>query len=272
MDLIVHPGSRIAKLPKAARLPALLARNLRNYIRPVSDKLFTNPFHGFVYHNDGMATAHYSPFLEDPHFNEAYRQMAAWWWQGRYLDVRWRTWVLTKCAAQCTMLSGSFIEFGVYRAGYSFMILTIAGLRKDQRFFLFDTFQGVPGTNLTEAELQTGFGGSLADTSVAHVQQVLSDWSGNTVIVEGDIFDTLPDTETGAVAFCHLDLNASEPTKLALDYVYPRLLPSGMIVMDDYGYRGFEEQRAIIDDFFADKPEKPIALPTGQGLIVKLMQ
>ena len=54
--------------------------------------------------------------------------MAAWWWHGRTLDVRWRMWVLVQCATQCAALPGSFVEFGVYRAGCAFMILTLAGL------------------------------------------------------------------------------------------------------------------------------------------------
>lgn len=32
----------------------------------------------------------------------------------------------------------------------------------------------------------------------------------------------------------------------------------------------YEDQRRVIDEFFADKPERVIALPTGQGLVVKL--
>jgi hypothetical protein len=42
-----------------------------------------------------------------------------------------------------------------------------------------------------------------------------------------------------------------------------------MIVMDDYGQIDYQEQRLIIDGFFADKREKLISLPMGQGLVVK---
>lgn len=177
---------------------------------------------------------------------------------------------MTRCAAQCKVLPGSFVEFGVYRAGCAFMVLTLAGLGKDQRFYLFDTFEGVPASNLSEAERQSGLAGRYGDGSLDHVKDVLSPWRSSTVLVEGDVFETLPQTETGAVAFCHLDLNATAPTRRALEYVYPRLLPSAMIVMDDYGHREFDEQRRVIDAFFADKPERPIAVPSGQGLVVKI--
>lgn len=270
MDVAIRPSSRIARLPRAARVPALLVRNARDRARAVADKVLLERLYGFVYHADGLATVHHSPCLDDRRFNAAYDEMAAWWWHGRAVDVRWRMWVLTESAARCAALPGAFAEFGVYRGGCAFMVLTLAGLEAERRFYLFDTFRGVPETNLTDAERAGEFGGRHADTSRGHVERVLAPWSATTELVEGDIFETLPRTETGPVAFCHLDLNASAPTERALAYLYPRLLPSAMIVMDDYAYRGYDVQRGVIDAFFADKPERPLALPTGQGLVVKV--
>jgi hypothetical protein len=267
VDLTVYERSRIARLPKIARGPALFARNVRDI---VLDSFVMKRLYGFVYHSDGMATVHYSPFLENPRFSAAYEQMVSWWRTDGVWDNRWRMWFLTQCAEQCRALSGSFVEFGAYRGGCAFMILAMADLEDDQRFYLFDTFGGIPESNLTESERDAGFGGRLADTSVAHIQSVLARWCTSIVTVKGDIFDTLPGTETGPVAFCHLDLNASAPTLRALEYVYSRLLPSGMIVMDDYTQREYDDQRLAVDAFFADKPERPLALPTGQGLIVKI--
>ncbi|MFT4037914.1 MAG: TylF/MycF/NovP-related O-methyltransferase [Thermomicrobiales bacterium] len=224
---------------------------------------------GFEYLSDGMATAHYSPFRDDAGFERAYQELIQWWWQGRALDVRWRMWIMTQCARQCAALPGAFVEFGVYRGGCAFMILDQAPLRKEQRFYLFDTYAGIPESNLTTAETDAGFGGRLADTSIAHVKSVLGRWPDTFDIVAGDVFDTLETVQTGPIAFCHLDLNASAPSLRALEYVYDRLLPSGMIVMDDYTQYEFADQRKIVDAFFQDRPEVPLALPTGQGLIVK---
>src|SRR5215217_3362328 len=225
VDLIVTPESRIARLPKAARLPALLVRNVVDLAKTTSNGLLRRSY-GFVYVSYGMATAHHSPFLNDRRFNNAYGEMASWWWHGRYRDVRWTMWFLSQCAAQCKALSGSFIEFGVGRAGCAFMILSMAELETDQRFYLFDTFSGIPESSLMESERDLELAGRHANTSVEHVKQVLRKWSSNIVLVIGDVFETLPEIETGPIAFCHLDLNASAPTKLALEYLYPRLIPS----------------------------------------------
>jgi hypothetical protein len=42
-----------------------------------------------------------------------------------------------------------------------------------------------------------------------------------------------------------------------------------MVVMDDYGFAGYEEQRRVIDEFFLERSEVVIALPTGQALFIK---
>jgi hypothetical protein len=68
-----------------------------------------------------------------------------------------------------------------------------------------------------------------------------------------------------------MDLNASAPTQVALEYAYPRLVPGGVIVFDDYGWNPVSfEQRDVIDEFCRSVPESLIALPSGQALLTKL--
>jgi len=68
-----------------------------------------------------------------------------------------------------------------------------------------------------------------------------------------------------------MDLNASAPTRLALEYAYPRLVPGGAIVFDDYGWNADSyEQRDVIHEFCEPLPESLIALPSGQAFLIKL--
>jgi O-methyltransferase len=55
-----------------------------------------------------------------------------------------------------------------------------------------------------------------------------------------------------------------------LEHAYGRLVPGGVIVFDDYGGPGYEQQRALIDGFMRERPEEIVALPTGQALLTKL--
>ncbi len=220
----------------------------------------------YLYENDGVATMHLSPFLKEENFDARYKG-AGDAWEGK--DLRWRVWILTRSAAHCARLDGSFAEFGVYRAGCAFMILSESLPHPRRSYYLFDTFAGIPDSNLTERETAEGFAGRLADVSLAQVQARLGRWTDRLVYVVGDIFKTLPETETGPLAFVHLDLNAAAVTEFALRYVWSRLLPSGIVVFDDYGWEGYQDQRLLVDAFFAEQKEALIALPTGQALAIK---
>ncbi len=263
MDLTVYPNTRIARLPAALRPPALLARNLI----PAALRRYR-----YVYRSTDLATSNLSPFLEDPAFQGIYARVADHWFGGD-VDVRWRAWVLAHFARQRRGLPagapGNFAEFGVYRGGYAFIVLSIADLAPSQRYFLFDTFDGIPDDNLLERERAQGLGGEWADTSVHEVVDLLSPWRDQIEICEGDVFETLSETETGELSFVHLDLNASAPTVAALEYAYPRLLPGAVLVFDDYGCSRYEDQRLRIDEFFSGRSEDPVALPTGQALVIK---
>lgn len=253
--------SRPRWLPTAAR------RALGALIRRTGWK----PQPRYVYQSDGLATVHYSPFLHDPEFSHLYDEMAADWFVEFRADVRWRMWMLTRLARQASLRQGNFAEFGVYRAGCAFMVLALTPPARDRIMYLFDTYAGIPEAHLAQRERRRGLGGLLANTSVELVEQRLLRFDGRYAVCAGDVFETLPATETGPLAFAHVDLNTAAATRHVLEYSYARLVPGAAIVFDDYGYGDDDtlDERAEIDAFFGDKPESVIALPTGQAFVIK---
>jgi hypothetical protein len=212
-----------------------------------------------------------SPFAADREWDELYWRVEADWFPNWHADLRWRVWILTRLARQVRGLEGNFAEFGVFRGGTAYMTLDATEpIPAERRFYLFDTFAGTPSEELTETEESEGLGeGTYAGTSAEHVAGFLERWSETIEIREGDVADTLRDTETGPLALVHMDLNASAPTQLALDYAYARLVAGGIVVFDDYGDPTYRDQRAVVDRFFAERPEEPIALPTGQAFVIR---
>ncbi|MBX5440682.1 MAG: class I SAM-dependent methyltransferase [Solirubrobacteraceae bacterium] len=257
MDWSVAPGTRIARLPRPLQVPAVLLREILPHRRP------------WTYDADGLATVHHSPFLEDEAFARSYDRMAADWFRDEVVDVRWRMWLLTRWARYARAVPGAYAEFGTYRGGCARMILATAELDPGRRFHLFDTYAGIPEARLTPAEREARFAGRLADTSAGDVRELLSPWDPVPNVVAGDVFDTFPATETGPIAFAHIDLNAAAPTEHVLVHVLERLAPGGAIVFDDYGWAGYEDQRARIDAVVAGRPEELIALPTGQAVLLR---
>jgi O-methyltransferase len=275
VDWTVHPDTPISRLPRLLQYPALLLRNVLGFLRlmprPASEPL-EPASSDYVYEADGVATAYFSPFLVDAEWSRAYEKMARDWYPDEPgFDIRWRMWILTSVARQVRDLRGDVVEFGVYRAGCAQMILGTVGLAPGARYHLFDTFAGIPDSELTDREREEGYAGRLADTSAELVAERLGRWRDALVFHVGDVFDTVPEADTGPLSLVHMDLNASAPTRLALEYAYPRLVPGGTIVFDDYGWNPTSfEQRDVIDELCRALPETVIALPSGQALLTKL--
>jgi hypothetical protein len=57
-------------------------------------------------------------------------------------------------------------------------------------------------------------------------------------LVKGNVFDTLPkylsDSPETRIALLHLDVDVKEKTDFALELLYDRMVPRGIIVFDDY--------------------------------------
>ena len=64
-------------------------------------------------------------------------------------------------------------------------------------------------------------------------------------------------------------MNCAPPELAALRHFWPRLVPGGVVLMDDYAYMGFDEQGAAFDAWARETGIPILALPTGQGLIIK---
>jgi O-methyltransferase len=277
VDWTVHPDSPISRLPRALRYPALVLRNLLEFLRLMpkpSVPASPPPRPDYVYEADGLATMYFSPFLADADWSRTYEEMARDWYPDRPgLDIRWRMWLLTSVARQVRGLPGDIAEFGVYRAGCARMILETVGLSGPKRYHLFDTFSGIPDSELTDRERDEGYAGRLTDTSVEIVEERLASWREALVFHAGDVLETVPRAQIDGLSLVHMDLNASAPTRLALEYSYPRLVPGGTIVFDDYGWNpATYEQRDVIDRFCTAIPENVMALPSGQALLIKLPQ
>jgi hypothetical protein len=71
------------------------------------------------------------------------------------------------------------------------------------------------------------------------------------------------------VAFLHLDMNCALPERSALEFFWPRLSLGGVVLFDDYTYFGHNSQTEEIDAAARSLGIRILALPTGQGLIVK---
>jgi predicted O-methyltransferase YrrM len=74
-------------------------------------------------------------------------------------------------------------------------------------------------------------------------------------VVKGDILETLPkyvsDNPGFRISLLHCDLDAYRPTLAALRAAWPRLVPGGIAVFDEYAIESWGESDAV-DEFFRE--------------------
>jgi hypothetical protein len=227
------------------------------------------------YGQDGLYSIHNHEFVDDARFARAYaRGVRA---VGTDYQWHWRVHTGLWAARAAAKLEGDFVECGVNRGFMSSAIMEDLDwntLRK--RFFLLDTFAGIDFRYVTEVELAEGIEAKnrkLVENGfytfdVEDVRRNFAGWE-RTLVIQGSIPDTLPQIETDAIAFLHIDLNCSPPEIAAIEYLWDRLVPGAFVLLDDYAYHGYRPQK-IGMDAFADRVGVGIlSVPTGQGLLVK---
>lgn len=95
-------------------------------------------------------------------------------------------------------------------------------------------------------------------------------------LVEGDITQTAKAfvEENPGIRFCliHLDFDVYKPTMAALEAFYPKLVPGGVVLMDEYALNAFSGESKAVEDFFGGLMPKIHKLPwnsTPGGYFIK---
>ncbi len=232
-------------------------------------------FYTPVFDYDGLRTdpriIHNHNFMRDPRFIAAYSRTVT----GAGIDQKyfWRTHVALWCASLALSLEGDFVECGVWKGLMSTAIMSYLDWNNvDRRFFLFDTFRGIDESQLSDEEIAKGniahFRREYQEDIYAHVVKNFAEFK-NVEIIRGSVPETLSQVKIDKIAYLSLDMNNSRPEIAAATYFWDRLSPGAPILLDDYGFVTFEVQKKAFDVWAAERGVEILALPTGQGLIIK---
>ena len=179
-----------------------------------------------------------------------------------------RCYILISLARYARHLAGDFAECGVWNGGTALLLARILGNRTQKKLYLFDSFQGLP--KLSGEKDQWFFEGQYAAESLEKVEGLLSEFRKIIDVRCGWIPGTFRGLEDHRYAFAHLDVDVYQSTLDCCSYFYPRLVPGGVLLFDEYAFAAARGEKDAVDEFFADKPESPITLPTGQAIILKV--
>jgi O-methyltransferase len=196
--------------------------------------------------------------------------------------VKLHTLVLTTRHLVRHGIEGDVVECGVWRGGSMQAIaLTLMEQGDTSRdLHLFDTFQGM--SEPTEHDFRVKDGRTAdelmetrettakiwAMSSLEDVQEGMGelDYPAERIHYHiGKVEETLPSEAPDRIALLRLDTDWYESTRHELVHLYDRLVPGGILMIDDYGY--WDGSRRATDEWLEETGHPLLLIPMGSGRI-----
>jgi O-methyltransferase len=159
-------------------------------------------------------------------------------------------------------IEGEIAEVGVFRGGSA---KVICEGKEDRALHLFDTFKGLPRPGIFDNPDAAKEGSFNSDMN--RVKEYLAEFP-NVQIYEGLFPDTAGPVKNTKFSLVHLDVGLYKTTFDCLSFFYPRMNRGGVIISHDYIYRSGVKK--AFDEFFLEKPEILLGLPSYQCIMIKL--
>jgi hypothetical protein len=171
--------------------------------------------------------------------------------------AEWKCHTACWAAATASRLEGDFVECGV---GFGMTSSVVMNYIDTPKFWLIDAWGGeVP---LDEGEIVHRY--ATADQARA----VFSDLP-QAQVVHGVVPSILDTVTIERVSYLHVDMNSWQADLAAIEHFWPRLVIGAIVIIDDFGFGGFEKTREAMDDFAARNGTAVLYSPIGPGMIVK---
>lgn len=177
--------------------------------------------------------------------------------------IVWRRYVLACAGYHCVQLDGDFVECGAYTGvGIKTIVDYLGGTSFPKTFWGYDVFEH-DASMLNHAMPELGAGlYERVRTKFADYPQVR--------IVKGLIPDVFAQGCPDRIAYLHIDLNQAPAEIAALEVLFDRMVPGGVLVLDDYEWSGpYRNQKLAEDRWFDARHYRVMPLPTGQGILIK---
>jgi O-methyltransferase len=173
-------------------------------------------------------------------------------------------------------IPGSMVECGVWHGGSMALmareLISLGDLERD--LYLFDTFEGMPSAGdedmdwrgiparqrMQDEESHRAESHMWCVSPLETVQKNMAATGyplARLHFMKGRVEDTLPSQAPQQIALLRLDTDWYESTRHELLHLYHRVVPGGVVIIDDYGY--WQGARKAVDEFLSTCPD-PILL------------
>ena len=158
-------------------------------------------------------------------------------------------------------LPGDMAEVGVFQGCSARLFCEVKG---NKPLHLCDTFEGLPKSSVHDKAVHSE---KQYACSLESVSTYLQGYE-NVHYYKGIFPEKAARLEDKKFCFAHFDVDLYDGTLACLKFFYPRMIEGGIMISHDYSL--LAGVRKAVDEFFEDKLEKPIQLPSTQCMIVKL--
>ncbi len=173
--------------------------------------------------------------------------------------IIWRRFVLSCAAYHCVQLEGDFVECGAYTGvGVKTVVDYLGGTEFPKDFWVYDLFEHEEWMmHHAMPEHGPGLEARVRDKFTAYPQ---------VKIFKGAIPEVFDGQSPTDIAYLHIDLNQAPAEIASLDALFGRVVPGGVVILDDYEWAGvYRGQKLAEDTWFDARKYKVLPLPTGRS-------
>jgi O-methyltransferase len=176
--------------------------------------------------------------------------------------IVWRRYILACAAYHCVHLEGDFVECGAYTGvGVKTVVDYLGKENFPRNFWLYDLFEH-------EDWMWHHAGPEHGPELEGRVRRKFEAYP-QVKIFKGEIPDVFEGQSPESISYLHIDLNQAPAEVATLDALFERVVPGGIVILDDYEWASYRAQKVAEDPWFEARQYRVMPLPTGQGIVIK---
>lgn len=174
--------------------------------------------------------------LADKEFQTIFQGQAAFGWKDASGPKIERMYKVFQILDLVRDVDGDWAECGVFKGSTAYLLGSrMEAFSRQDTIYLFDSFQGL--SSIQSADAGTFMKAKDYCCDQSSVEKNLSRFK-HYEFMPGWIPSRFGEVSDKVFSFVHIDVDLYEPVKLSLEFFMPRMVPGGILVMDDYGFDG----------------------------------
>lgn len=180
--------------------------------------------------------------------------------------------VIAAEASEVIAFPGSVAELGVHRGGST---LLLAAIFSPKPVHAFDSFEGLTNLSVTDDLVRVSpndRGHSHRDFAIENPDEVKRIearlLNAGVTLHRGDFKFTKDEAATFRFCFAHFDADTYRSAQDFLEFFFPRMVPGGKIIIDDYNWKATPGVTRAVDEFTAARALRTYRPSSYQAMLI----